>query len=69
MVTKVGPVYRLNLEKFDDNPQLESGMQFNDCYEFDLAFFYNVSQNQKTEEEQKPGGTFNHHPLSGRQEA
>ena len=69
MVTKVGPVYRLNLEKFDDNPQLESGMQFNDCYEFDLTFFYNVSQNQKTEEEQKPRGTFNHPPLPGRQEA
>ena len=38
MVTKVGPVYRLNLEKSDDNSQLESGMKFNDCHEFDLTF-------------------------------
>ena len=46
---KVGDLYRLELERFDDNPQLESELQFNDCEEFDLPFFYDVSQGQKTE--------------------
>ncbi len=46
---RVGQLYRLELERFDDNPQLESEMQFNDCQEFDLPFFYDVSPNQKTE--------------------
>lgn len=46
---KVGDLYQLELERFDDNPQLESELQFNDCEEFDLPFFYYVSQGQKTE--------------------
>ena len=42
-------LYRPELERFDDNPQLESELQFNGCEEFDLPFFYDVSQGQKTE--------------------
>ena len=46
---KVGHLYRLGLERFDANPQLEAEMQFNDCQEFDLLFFDDVSPDQKTE--------------------
>ena len=46
---KVGGLYRIELERFDDNLQLESELQFYDCEEFDLPFFYDVGQSQKTE--------------------
>lgn len=37
---KVGATYKLELEKFDDNPQLESELQFNDSEDFDLPLYY-----------------------------
>ena len=39
---KIGEVYEMELESFDDNPQLESERQFNDSDEFDLSMYYHV---------------------------
>ena len=40
---RVGDEYRLRLERFDENPQLESERQFNAIDDFALPFFYDVS--------------------------
>ena len=39
---RIGDEYRLRLERFFDNPQLEAERQFNAIEEFDLPFFYDV---------------------------
>jgi hypothetical protein len=40
---KIGAIYRLELERFVDNPQLESELQFNDSEDFELLLYYDVS--------------------------
>ena len=40
---RVGDEYWLRLERFEENPQLESERQFNAIEEFALPFFYDVS--------------------------
>jgi hypothetical protein len=41
---KIGGAYRLELESFDDHPQLESERRFNDCENLDAPLFYDVAK-------------------------